>query len=81
MVPAGFMMAAARAPDDEPNLKALVRDAQEMLRTIRPAVEDFRAMMKRLEPDLTAAVKGARARSTTSTRRSRRRTANSLPSC
>lgn len=60
VVPAGFMMAAAQAPDAEPNLKALVRDAQEMLRTVRPAVEDFRAMMKRLDPDLTAAVKGAK---------------------
>ena len=61
-VTAGFVTAAARQPPDaaEPNLKALVRDAQEMLRTVRPAVEDFRALMKRLDPDLTAAVKGAR---------------------
>ncbi len=61
VVPAGFVTAAAQPPDAaEPNLKALVRDAQELLRTVRPAVEEFRATMKRLEPDLTAAVKGAR---------------------
>ena len=42
------------------NLKGLIRDAQEALRSIRPAVEDFRATMRRLEPDLTAAAKSAR---------------------
>ncbi len=58
--PIGFVMAAQPAAPEEPNLKGLVRDAQETLRTIKPAVEDFRATMKRLEPEITAAVKGAR---------------------
>ena len=44
----------------EPNLRALIREAQETLRALRPGVEDFRATMRRLEPDLTAAVKSAR---------------------
>ena len=61
VVPAGFVTAEAQpVGPEEPNLKALVRDAQEALRAIRPAAEDFRAAMKRIEPDLTAAIKGAR---------------------
>lgn len=62
VVPAGGLVTTAAQPPDvgEPNLRALVRDAQESLRGIRPAVEDFRATMRRLEPELSAAVKSAR---------------------
>jgi phospholipid/cholesterol/gamma-HCH transport system substrate-binding protein len=62
VVPAGGIVTAAAQPPDvgEPNMRALIRDAQDALRTIRPAVEDFRATMRRLEPDLAAAAKGAR---------------------
>ncbi|VTR93724.1 Hypothetical conserved protein OS=uncultured planctomycete GN=HGMM_F09D09C20 PE=4 SV=1: MCE [Gemmata massiliana] len=58
--PIGFVVAAQPAGPEEPNIKALIRDAQEALRTIKPAVDDFRATMKRLEPEVLAAVKGAR---------------------
>ena len=61
VVPVGFVTTAAQPPElGEPNLRALVRDAQDALRSIRPAVEDFRDTMRRLVPDLTAAAKGAR---------------------
>lgn len=60
VVPVGLVTAAAQPPLGEPNLRALIRDAQESLRSIRPAVDDFRATIRRLDPDLTAAVKGAR---------------------
>jgi phospholipid/cholesterol/gamma-HCH transport system substrate-binding protein len=59
VVPAGFM--AARQPDaGEPNLRALIREAQEAVRTVKPALDEFRAAVKRLEPDAAAAVKSAR---------------------
>ena len=50
--------AARRAA--EPNLRALIRDAQDAVRTIRPAIEDFRATMRRLEPDLAGGGEEAR---------------------
>jgi phospholipid/cholesterol/gamma-HCH transport system substrate-binding protein len=59
VVPAGFVTAAAQPPaPEETNLRALVRDAQETIRLLRPAIEEFRTTIKRLEPDLTAAAKG-----------------------
>ncbi len=58
--PVGFVVAAQPVGPEEPNLKSLIRDAQEALRTIKPAIEDFRATMKRLEPEIIASVKGAR---------------------
>ncbi|MFM8274015.1 MAG: MlaD family protein, partial [Gemmata sp.] len=60
-LPPGLVLAAAQpAPAEEPNLRALIRDAQDALRTIKPAVDDFRATMRRLEPEISGAVKGAR---------------------
>lgn len=47
-------------PPGEPNLKELIRDAQDALRAIRPVADDIRATFKRLEPEVSAAVKGAR---------------------
>jgi ABC-type transporter Mla subunit MlaD len=61
VVPAGFMMAAAQPPDaGEASIRALIRDVQELLRSIKPAVDDFRATMRRLEPEIMATAKGAR---------------------
>lgn len=61
VVPIGFVTHAMQPPDmGEPNIRALVRDAQEALRTIRPAIEDFRVTMRKLEPDLLATVRSAR---------------------
>jgi ABC-type transporter Mla subunit MlaD len=60
VVPIGFMTAAQPPDAGDPNIRALIRDAQEALRTIRPAIEDFRITMRKLEPDLTAAVRSAR---------------------
>jgi ABC-type transporter Mla subunit MlaD len=58
VVPVGLW----QPPDaGEPSIKALIRDAQEAVRSVRPAVDDFRATMRRLEPDLLATAKGARA--------------------
>ncbi len=58
--PGGFVLAAQPPGAGEPNLTALIRDAQDAFRSIKPAVEDFRVTMKRLEPELIAAMKGAR---------------------
>lgn len=60
VVPAGLLTTAAQPPIGEPNLRALIRDTQEALRTLRPAIDDFRATMRKLDPDLAAVVKGAR---------------------
>ncbi len=53
-------LVAAQAQPEPTNLKVLVRDIQELVRTVRPAVEDLRATMRRLEPELTSTVKSAR---------------------
>ncbi|MCE9564771.1 MAG: MlaD family protein [Planctomycetes bacterium] len=47
-------------PVTDPNIKDLIRDIQEVARTAKPAVDEMRAMIKRLEPDVTSAVKSAR---------------------
>ncbi|QJX00733.1 MlaD family protein [Frigoriglobus tundricola] len=59
IAPVGFLEAQPPEVGDV-NLKGLIRDAQEALRAVRPAVDEFRATMKRIEPDLSAAIKGAR---------------------
>jgi phospholipid/cholesterol/gamma-HCH transport system substrate-binding protein len=60
VVPVGFMTMAQPAEGNEASIRALVRDVQEMLRTIKPAIDDFRATMRRLEPELLSTLKGAR---------------------
>jgi phospholipid/cholesterol/gamma-HCH transport system substrate-binding protein len=45
---------------DDPNVKVLIRDIQELVRTVRPAVDDIRGTIKKLEPDVTEAVRSAR---------------------
>jgi phospholipid/cholesterol/gamma-HCH transport system substrate-binding protein len=45
---------------EQPNVKNLIRDIQELVRTIRPTVDDVRATLRRLEPELTSTVKSAR---------------------
>jgi phospholipid/cholesterol/gamma-HCH transport system substrate-binding protein len=62
IVPAGFAGGGQPAPPpgDQGNLRALVIDLQDLTRTVRPAVDDFRQMMRRLEPEITGTVKAAR---------------------
>jgi ABC-type transporter Mla subunit MlaD len=63
VVPASFILAAAQpvvVEGGDGNIRALIRDAQETLRSIRPAIDDFRATVRRLEPELMAAARGAR---------------------
>lgn len=50
----------AAQPVDQPNLKALIHDIQEMVRSVRPMVEDMRGAMRRLEPEVTGTVRSAR---------------------
>ncbi len=50
---------AAQQPPDQTNLKGLIRDIQELMRTLRPAVDDVRGMVRRLEPELTGTIKSA----------------------
>ncbi|MCI0703235.1 MAG: MlaD family protein [Planctomycetia bacterium] len=59
VVQAGFVTAQPPEPG-EPNLKALIRDAQEALRSIKPAVDDIRLAIRRIEPDVVATVNGAK---------------------
>jgi ABC-type transporter Mla subunit MlaD len=59
VVPIGFM-AQPEPAAGEPNVRALIREAQETVRTIRPALEDLRGTVRRLEPELLAAVRSAR---------------------
>ena len=45
---------------EQPNIRTLVREIQELVRTLRPAVDDIRGSMKRLEPDIAGTAKSAR---------------------
>lgn len=51
---------AAQQPQDQNNLKNLIRDIQELVRSVRPAIDDIRGTLKRLEPEVTGTVKSAR---------------------
>jgi ABC-type transporter Mla subunit MlaD len=57
--PGGAGFVAARA-QDPPNLRALIADIQEFVRAVRPVVDDLRALVRKLEPEVTAAVRSAR---------------------
>jgi ABC-type transporter Mla subunit MlaD len=59
VMPAGFL-AQPPPPAADANIKEVLRSAQEALSAVRPAVEEFRATLKRLEPELNGAAKGAR---------------------
>jgi phospholipid/cholesterol/gamma-HCH transport system substrate-binding protein len=52
--------AGAVQPPDDVNIKVLIRDLQELARAVRPTVEDVRAMIRKLEPDVVGAVRSAR---------------------
>ena len=61
VVPVGFIAGALQPPPPgEPNLRELIREAQMTLRAIKPSIDNLNATVRRLEPDLSAAVKGAR---------------------
>jgi len=48
-------------PKQEPvNLKALIADIQELVRSVRPVADDLRGTIRKLEPEITATVKSAR---------------------
>jgi ABC-type transporter Mla subunit MlaD len=57
VAPAGFV---ADQPPDQVTLKALIADIQDLVRSVRPAVDDLRGTIRKLEPDVTAAVRSAR---------------------
>ncbi len=57
VVPVGLL---TTQPPEAPNLRTLIHEVQELARSVKPAVDDLRGLMKRLEPDLTGAVKSAR---------------------
>ncbi len=57
--PPGLFAAAQQQPE-EATLKALVKEVQEFVRVLRPAVEDLRGLIRKLEPDLLETVKSAR---------------------
>lgn len=55
-----FLAGQPMPPVDQTNLKALVKDIQDVARSVKPAVEELRGMMKRLEPEATSTLKSAR---------------------
>src|SRR5262249_47375431 len=62
VVPVGFMTTAMQPPEPvgDASIRALIRDAQDALRSIKPAIDEFRATLRRLEPEVMGAAKGAR---------------------
>jgi ABC-type transporter Mla subunit MlaD len=51
---------ADELPDDN-NIRGMIRDIRALIRSAQPAVDDIRGTIRRIEPDLTAAAKSARA--------------------
>lgn len=47
-------------PADDVNVRVLIRDIQELVRAVRPAVDDIRGAVRKLEPDVAGAVRSAR---------------------
>ena len=58
--PPGPGGAGAIQPPDDINVRMLIRDIQELVRSVRPTVDDIHAMVRKLEPDVTGAVRSAR---------------------
>ena len=52
--------AVAQEQPEQATLRTLVREIQELVRTIRPAVDDIRGSIGRLEPEVTGATRSAR---------------------
>ena len=48
-------------PADDINIKSLIRDIQDLVRVVRPTVDDLRASIRKLEPEVAGAVKSAKA--------------------
>lgn len=57
LLPAGGLL---QPKQDPVTIKALIADIQELVRTVRPVVDDLRGTIRKLEPELTSAVKSAR---------------------
>jgi phospholipid/cholesterol/gamma-HCH transport system substrate-binding protein len=58
VVPAGC--ASSSPAGDDASVRGLIRDIQDLARTVRPAVDDLRATLRRLEPEIGGAAKAAR---------------------
>lgn len=57
----GAELGLVAARNQEPvNLKALIADIQELVRAVRPVVDDLRTTIRKLEPEVTGAVRSAR---------------------
>ena len=54
-------IAAQTRPPGRNDLKALIRDIRELLATVRPAVDEIRGVVRRVEPEVLGAAKSARA--------------------
>ncbi len=57
VVPAGLVIAQPLEPS---NLRSVIRDIQDVARAVRPAVDDLRAVIRRLEPEVVGTVKSAK---------------------
>ena len=58
VVQAGLLL--GQPPGDDATLRGLIRDVQDVARAVRPAVDDLRSAVRRLEPEIGGAVKSAR---------------------
>lgn len=61
--PAGAVLAAGPPIEgaDPDNLRTTLRDIRALVATVRPAVDELRGTVRRIEPDLSATVKSAKA--------------------
>jgi DNA repair ATPase RecN len=58
VMPAGLV--TLNQPPAQPTLRDLVKDIQDVARSVKPAVEELRTAVRRLEPDVAGAAKAAR---------------------
>lgn len=59
-LPPGLAAAQPDQPGEQANLRTLVREIQDLVRSVRPAVDDIRGTLRRLEPEITSTAKSAR---------------------
>ncbi len=78
-MPVGFI--AGAQPPEQVTIKALIRDIQDFVRSVRPMVDDLRVTIRKLEPEVSGAVKSARQVFDGVNEVSRPKTARCSPSC
>jgi len=60
LLTAGLQPPPAGQKPEDATLKTLIKEIQELVRAVRPAAEDLRSLIRKLEPEITSTVKSAR---------------------